>query len=432
MTLWKAARRFMATRSPKGVTAQRGKSLRSPDRGGDASLRPPTAASGSGGLVSSRWPMSEPEPLLTPLYALHVELGARIGPFAGYAMPIQYRSGILAEHLHTRAHAGLFDVSHMGQAWLDGPDHATTAGALEALCPADVVGLAPGRQRYSQLLNDEGGTIDDFMVARPPGADGRLALVVNAARKAIDYALLREKLPGAVRLTPREDRALIALQGPDAKTVLQRLAPGSGIEKSSFMSVGTARIAGLEVEYSRSGYTGEDGFEMSLPASDAEPFARALLAEPKVLPIGLGARDTLRLEAGLCLYGHELDETIDPIEADLAWSIQKRRRLEGGFPGAARVLAALANGPKRKRVGLALEGKAPARDGADIVDRQGEKIGVVTSGGFGPSVGAPIAMGYVESASAAPGAAVGLLVRGRTLAARIAPLPFHPHAYYRG
>jgi aminomethyltransferase len=320
----------------------------------------------------------------------------------------------------------------MGQAWLDGPDHATTASALEALCPADVLGLAPGRQRYSQLLNNDGGTIDDLMVSRPPGADGRLALVVNAARKAIDYALLRQKLPRAVKLTPREDRALIALQGPDAKTVLQRLAPGSGIEKSSFMSVGTARVQNLEVEYSRSGYTGEDGFEISLPAADAEGFARALLAEPEVLPIGLGARDTLRLEAGLCLYGHELDETIDPIEADLAWSIQKRRRLEGGFSGAARVLAALANGSKRKRVGLALEGKAPARDGADIVNRQGEKIGVVTSGGFGPSVGAPIAMGYVESAAAAPGVALGILVRGKVLPARVAPLPFHPHAYYRG
>ena len=376
--------------------------------------------------------MSEPEPLLTPLHALHIGLGARIGPFAGYAMPIQYRPGILAEHLHTRAHAGLFDVSHMGQAWLDGSDHGTTARALEALCPADVLGLAPGRQRYSQLLNDEGGTIDDFMVARPPRADGRLALVVNAARKAIDYALLREKLPAAIKLTPREDRALIALQGPETKTVLQRLAPGSGFEKAPFMSVGTASIAGFDIEFSRSGYTGEDGFEISLPASDAEGFARALLAEPEVLPIGLGARDTLRLEAGLCLYGHELDETTDPIEADLAWSIQKRRRLEGGFPGAARVLAALAKGPKRKRVGLALEGKAPARDGAEIVNADGVKIGVVTSGGFGPSVGAPIAMGYVESPAAASRAAVGLSVRGKILAARIAPLPFHPHAYYRG
>ena len=372
------------------------------------------------------------DPLLTPLYTLHVELGARIAPFAGYAMPIQYKRGILAEHQHTRVHAGLFDVSHMGQAWLDGPDHATTARALEALCPADILGLAPGRQRYTQFLNAEGGVIDDLMASRPLGADGRLALVVNAARKAVDFARLREHLPGNVKLTTRDDRALIALQGPQAVEVLQRLTPGSGVEAMKFMGVGAAIIAGCAVELSRSGYTGEDGFEISLADDDAEAFARALLAEPEVAPIGLGARDTLRLEAGLCLYSHELDETIDPIEADLAWSIPKRRRLEGGFPGAARIQAALANGTVRKRVGLRLDGKAPARDGAEIVDAAGVRVGVVTSGGFGPSVGAPIAMGYVESRFATPGAEVGLVVRGKALPARVAELPFHPHGYYRG
>ena len=368
----------------------------------------------------------------TPLYALHVELGARIAPFAGYAMPIQFRAGILAEHLHTRSRAGLFDVSHMGQAWLDGPDHETTARALEALCPADFLNLAPGRQRYSQFLNEAGGTIDDLMVSRPLGADGRLSLVVNAARKAVDYAHLDAKLPTGVTLTPRDDRALIALQGPSAASVLARLAPGAGIEKMAFMSVGALRVAGYDLELSRSGYTGEDGYEISLPAEDAESFARQLLTDTEVAPVGLGARDTLRLEAGLCLYGHELAEDIDPIEADLAWSIQKRRRIEGGFLGAQRVLAALVEGTARKRVGLKLEGKAPARDGTEIVNAAGEKIGSVTSGGFGPSVGAPIALGYVTTANAPAGTAVGLVVRGKTLPARVVALPFHPNAYYRG
>ncbi len=340
--------------------------------------------------------MSESEPLHTPLHALHVELGARIAPFAGYAMPIQYGAGILAEHAQTRARAGLFDVSHMGQAWLEAKDHATVARALEALCPADIISLAPGRQRYTLLLNDSGGAIDDLMASRPLGAEGRLALIVNAARKAVDYAWLEARLPEGVKLTRRDERALIALQGPLAASVLARLGPGAGLEKMSFMSVSAARVAGFDVELSRSGYTGEDGYEVSLPAAEAEAFARTLLGEPEVAPIGLGARDTLRLEAGLCLYGHELDETIDPIEADLAWSIPKRRRLDGGFVGARRVQAALSGGVGRKRVGLTLDGKAPAREGAEVVDGEGRKIGLVTSGGFGPSVGKPIAMGYVE------------------------------------
>ncbi len=376
--------------------------------------------------------MSESEPLRTPLHALHVELGARIAPFAGYAMPIQYGAGILAEHAQTRARAGLFDVSHMGQAWLEAKDHATVARALEALCPADIISLAPGRQRYTLLLNDSGGAIDDLMASRPLGAEGRLALIVNAARKAVDYAWLEARLPEGVKLTRRDERALIALQGPLAASVLARLGPGAGLEKMSFMSVSAARVAGFDVELSRSGYTGEDGYEVSLPAAEAEAFARTLLGEPEVAPIGLGARDTLRLEAGLCLYGHELDETIDPIEADLAWSIPKRRRLDGGFVGARRVQAALSGGVGRKRVGLTLDGKAPAREGAEVVDGEGRKIGLVTSGGFGPSVGKPIAMGYVEISHAASGAALSIVVRGKALPARVAALPFRPHAYYRG
>jgi aminomethyltransferase len=375
--------------------------------------------------------MTDSAILRTPLHALHVELGARLAPFAGYDMPIQYRAGILAEHLQTRARAGLFDVSHMGQARLDGPDHATTARALERLCPADIVALAPGRQRYTQFLNAEGGVIDDLMVSRPPGADGQLNLVVNAARKEVDYALLEAALPAEVRLTRLDEAALIAVQGPAAVVALARIAGDDAIGAMPFMSVRPLRFGALETQVSRSGYTGEDGFEISLPAAQAEAFARRLLQEPEIEPIGLGARDSLRLEAGLCLYGHELDETTDPIEAGLAWSIQKRRRLEGGFPGASRVQAALAVGPARRRVGLRLEGRAIAREGADIIDAAGDSIGRVTSGGFGPSVGAPIAMGYV-SGDAPSTAPIALLVRGKPLEARLAPLPFHPHAYHRG
>jgi len=362
----------------------------------------------------------------TPLYALHREYGARFAPFAGYDMPIQYRGGILAEHAHTRAKAGLFDVSHMGQAWLDGPSHAALAESLEVLCAADLKGLAPGRQRYAQWLNETGGIIDDLMLSRPESANGRLHIVVNAGRKAVDYAFLAARLPPGAKLTPRPERALLALQGPLAASVLARIAPG--FEKLAFMAVKAA--GGLEI--CRSGYTGEDGYEISLPAEDAEGFARRLLREPEVALIGLGARDTLRLEAGLCLYGHELSEEIDPVEAGLAWSIPKRRRAEGGFPGASRIQQALAEEPQRRLVGLKLDGRAPAREGAEIVSPEGAKIGIVTSGGFGPSVGAAIAMGFVEPAFAAPGAALALLVRGKPLPANIVPLPFYPHAYFRG
>ena len=376
--------------------------------------------------------MSEDAIQKTPLHALHVELGARMAPFAGYDMPIQYPAGVLAEHLHTRKAAGLFDVSHMGQALIAATDHRTAAAFLETLCPADILGLAPGRQRYTQLLADDGGIVDDLMVTRPPGADGALRLVVNASRKAVDHALIAGRLPSGVRLARLDDQALIALQGPLAAATLSRLAPGEGFEAMAFMSARPARVAEVETFVSRSGYTGEDGWEISLPAGRADAFARALLAQPGVAPIGLGARDSLRLEAGLCLYGHELDETVDPVEAAIGWSIQKRRRLEGGFPGAQRIQRALASGPDRVRVGIRPEGRAPAREHAEIVSVEGAPIGIVTSGGFGPSVGAPVAMGFVARAHSAAGTPVGLVVRGKTLAARVVALPFHPHAYFRG
>jgi aminomethyltransferase len=376
--------------------------------------------------------MTEASTLKTPLHALHVELGARMAPFAGYEMPLQYPAGVLAEHLHTRRTAGLFDVSHMGQALIEGADHPAIAGFLESLCPADLLNLAPGRQRYTQLLNESGGIVDDLMVTRPPGAETALRLVVNAARKEVDFALMRQRLPSGVRLTPLPEAALIALQGPVAAATLARLAPGEGLETMPFMSARPARIAEFETFVSRSGYTGEDGYEISLASSEAEGFARLLLSQPDAAPIGLGARDSLRLEAGLCLYGHELDETVDPVEAALSWSIQKRRRLEGGFPGASRIQGALANGTSRQRAGLRPDGRAPAREGAEIVSADGARIGAVTSGGFGPSVGAPIAMGYLARAHAAVGTPVGLVVRGKPLSARVVALPFYPHAYYRG
>jgi aminomethyltransferase len=320
----------------------------------------------------------------------------------------------------------------MGQALIEGADHVAVAAFLESLCPADFLNLAPGRQRYTQLLNETGGIVDDLMVTRPPGADGALRLIVNASRKEIDFALIRRRLPSNIRLTPLPEAALIAIQGPLAAATLARLAPGEGLETMAFMSARPARLAEFETFISRSGYTGEDGYEISLASNEAESFARLLLNEPDVAPIGLGARDSLRLEAGLCLYGHELDETIDPVEAALSWSIQKRRRAEGGFPGAKRIQAALASGPERQRVGIRPDGRAPAREGAEIVSADGASIGVVTSGGFGPSVGAPIAMGYVARAHAAVGTPVNLVVRGKPLSASVVALPFYPHAYYRG
>jgi aminomethyltransferase len=354
----------------------------------------------------------------TPLHALHVALGAKMVPFAGYEMPVQYPTGIIAEHLHTRAKAGLFDVSHMGQVTLRGVD----AAALEALVPGDLAALPEGRMRYTLLLNDQGGIIDDLMAIR---GGGEFQLVVNAATKKADVAHLRERLGSATSIELRDDRALLALQGPAAAAVLARLAPG--VETMPFLSA--APIGDLFV--TRSGYTGEDGFEISIAADRAVALAERLLGEPEVAPIGLGARDTLRLEAGLCLYGHDIDETTTPITAGLAWTIGKRRREEGGFPGVARILAELVDPPPRRRVGIRPDGRAPAREGSAIVDAAGNLIGQVTSGGFGPSLGAPIAMGYVARSHANPGTALSVVVRDVARPARVSPLSFVPTRYYR-
>nr|WP_321445449.1 glycine cleavage system aminomethyltransferase GcvT [uncultured Cohaesibacter sp.] len=367
----------------------------------------------------------------TPLYDLHVELGGTLVDFAGYALPVRYPAGIMAEHLHCREQASLFDVSHMGQALLEGPDHETTARALEALTPSAFTKLGLGRMRYSVLLNDEGGIIDDFIVTRPedPALDGTLMLVVNGACKDGDYAHLEAKLPEGVTLKPLPDKALIAIQGPKAVDALARHSAKA--DALTFMSHTTDVIDGIEVVISRCGYTGEDGFELSCDAADAERLARLLLKEPEVEAAGLGARDSLRLESGLCLYGHDLDTNTDPAEADLGWAIQKRRREEGGFPGSERILKGLSEGPSRIRVGLSILGKAPAREGADILDMDGNQIGVVTSGGFAPSLQKPIAMGYVAPDFAAVGSKVQLQVRKRLLEAEVTALPFVPQRYVR-
>jgi aminomethyltransferase len=343
-------------------------------------------------------------------------------PFAGYKMPVQYPTGILPEHLHTRSQAGLFDASHMGQIRLAG---SGCIAALEALVPGDLEALAPQRMRYTLFLNEAGGILDDLMATRLP--DG-LFLVVNASRKEADLAHLRDRLGTSIE--PLADRALLALQGPAAAGVLSRLV--EGVDRLRFMSAAEVTIGGRQCLVTRSGYTGEDGFEISLPAGDAEGFARRLIAEPEVMPIGLGARDSLRLEAGLCLYGHDIDETTTPIEADLAWTIGKRRRNEGGFPGAATVLRQLEEGTSRKRVGIRPDGRAPAREDTEIIDDAGNRLGKVTSGGFGPSVGRPVAMGYVDAANAMEAQALQLLVRGAARPARVVRLPFVPTRYYRG
>lgn len=358
--------------------------------------------------------------LTTPLTALHRAAGARMAGFAGYDMPIQYADGIMAEHLHTRTAAGLFDVSHMGQCLLEGPGAAAT---LERVTPGEIAGLGIGRMRYSVLLNQAGGIIDDLMILRLT-AD-RFFVVVNASRKDGDFALLQSVLAADTSLTVLPDRALIALQGPQAEATLASLLPNCAA--LSFLS-------GVWVEdicITRSGYTGEDGFEISLPAAAAEKFCTTLLGNPAVKWIGLGARDSLRLEAGLSLYGHELDESISPVEADLAWVIGKRRREAADFPGASRILDELKNGPPRKRVGLKPEGRAIAREQTAIHDAAGRPVGIVTSGGFGPTLGGPVAMGYVETALAAPGTRLNLMVRGQALPALVTPLPFVPHTYKR-
>jgi aminomethyltransferase len=372
--------------------------------------------------------MSDDAPKRTSLYDEHVKLGARIVPFAGYDMPVQYPSGILTEHGWTREHAGLFDVSHMGQCYISGPDAETTAKALERIVPADILGLAPHQQRYSQLLSDDGGTLDDLMITRTE-TDGTFYVVVNASRKDHDFAHFARHLPANVTLTRRDDLALVALQGPKAEDVLAKAVPA--VRDLKFMHYMDASIAGVGAHISRSGYTGEDGFEISMPARHATKLWIHLLDDVEVRPIGLGARDSLRLEGGLCLYGHELDETISPVEADLMWSISKRRRTEGGFVGAARVQKELAEGVSRKRVGIKPEGRAPARDGTIINDMTGRQIGVITSGGFGPTVGGPVAMGYVEPNSSVSGTSVQLIVRDKPLPATIVKLPFVPNRFKR-
>lgn len=366
----------------------------------------------------------------TPLYALHVELGAKLVPFAGYEMPVQYPAGILKEHLHTREKAGLFDVSHMGQAFLHPTEIGSdVAASLEKLSPSDFIGLKPGMQRYGLLLNEEGGIKDDFMVTRLID-EAAMYLVVNASMKESDFAHISAKLKGAVMLEPRPDRALLALQGPRAGAVLEKLSPG--IDALNFMQVRRVTVAGAEAIVSRSGYTGEDGFEISIAGKDAEAVARAILADPDALPIGLGARDSLRLEAGLCLYGHDIDETTNPAEANLVWAIGKRRKTEKGFPAADKIMDGVLNGTARKRVGIRPEGRAPAREGTEIADKSGKIIGHITSGGFGPSLNAPVAMGYVETAFAADGTEIDLMVRGKPVPARVAPMPFVPNRYKRG
>jgi aminomethyltransferase len=365
------------------------------------------------------------EPLkTTPLDALHRELGGKMVPFAGYAMPVQYPAGILTEHLHCREKAALFDVSHMGQASIHGPG---AAAALEALVPGDMQGLAPWRQKYTLLTMAHGGIMDDLMVANL--GDDRLFLVVNASRKHIDLPHIEAHLPAGLRLERHDDRALLALQGPEAAGVMATLAPEAAA--LPFMGVASVALGGTQVLVSRSGYTGEDGFEISIPAENAEAVARLLLAQPGVMPAGLGARDSLRLEAGLCLYGNDIDETTNPVEAALMWTIPKRRRAEANFLGAAPILAALAAGPARRRVGILPEGKAPARGHTPIVDEGGAASGEITSGGFGPSLGGPCAMGYVRADLAATGTALTLMVRGKPLPARVAAMPFVPHRYVR-
>lgn len=360
----------------------------------------------------------------TPLYELHLELGAKMVPFAGYALPLNYPAGIKAEHLHTRAAAGLFDVSHMGQLRLEGE---TCASALETLVPVDVAGLAEGRMRYGFFTNPFGGILDDLMIAN---AGDHLYVVVNASRRAEDIAHLRAGLGDGTDLQELTDLALMALQGPKAAGVLARLAPE--VAEMAFMSTRVVRLDGVDCRLSRSGYSGEDGYEISVPAEAGEALARRLLAFEEVLAIGLGARDTLRLEAGLPLYGQDLGEATSPVEAGLTWAIGKRRREEGGFPGAEAILGQIRDGAARQRVGLAPEGRAPVREGAEVVDEEGRRIGQVTSGAFSPSLGRPIAMAYLETEWAQAEARVFALVRGKPLPCLVVKLPFVRHNYYRG
>ncbi len=364
----------------------------------------------------------------TALHQQHVALDAKMVPFAGYDMPVQYPTGVMTEHNWTRDHAGLFDVSHMGQCFISAPDFDTACTALEKIVPADLRSLVPGQQRYSQLLNESGGILDDLMITRSASMTG-FYVVVNAGRKLGDYAHLMSNLPDVVELKIWDDVALLALQGPEAEAVLSKL--DAKARDIAFMSSAQLSLDGVKAHVSRSGYTGEDGFEISVSAQDAVKVWQLLLANDAVKPIGLGARDSLRLEAGLCLYGHDIDETTSPNEAGLMWSIAKRRREEGGFIGATRVQSEIKNGVVRQRVGIKPDGRAPAREGTIIQNAEGRTIGKITSGGFGPTVNGPVAMGYVETAYSAVGTPLQLIVRDKALPASVIKLPFVPNRFKR-
>lgn len=382
-------------------------------------------------LTESRLsPDSQDQLLKTPLHALHLEMGARMVPFAGYSMPVQYPDGLIAEHRHTRESAGLFDVSHMGQLRLAGSE---AAAAFESLMPVDVIGLPEGKQRYGLLLTDEGTIIDDLMFLN---RGDHLFVVVNGACKAGDIAHIQARIGARCDVIPMPERALLALQGPKAVDALKRIVPG--VEKLVFMTGGAFQWQGSELFVTRSGYTGEDGFEISVHESQAEALARALLSQPEVKPIGLGARNSLRLEAGLCLYGNDIDTTTTPVEAQLNWAMQKVRRTggarAGGFPGADKVLAQLDGGiaVQRKRVGLVALERIPVREHVELQDAQGQRIGEVTSGLLGPTIDKPIAMGYVDASCASPGTRVNAIVRGKPVAMEVTTMPFVPNRYYRG
>ena len=376
-----------------------------------------------------------PEALLkTPLHDLHAELGGRMVPFAGYAMPVQYPAGLMAEHHHTRTAAGLFDVSHMGQLRLVGSD---AAAALETLIPVDVIDLPVGKQRYGLLLNDDGGIIDDLMFFNRDYANsGDIFVIVNGACKAFDIAHIQQKIGTRCDVIPMPEMALLALQGPQAVNALARLAPG--VEKLVFMTGGRFKVAGCDCFLTRSGYTGEDGFEISVPASQADTLARALLAQAEVKPVGLGARNSLRLEAGLCLYGNDLDTSTSPVEASLNWAIQKVRRTggarAGGFPGAGKVLAQLADPATlaRKRVGLRALERVPVREHTELQTPEGQRIGEVTSGLLGPTIDQPVAMAYVDPRYSPLGTKVHAIVRGKPVPMEVAAMPFVPARYFRG
>ena len=378
--------------------------------------------------------------LKTPLHALHLQLGARMVPFAGYSMPVQYPAGLMAEHKHTREAAGLFDISHMGQLRLVGPD---AAAAFETLMPVDVIGLAPGKQRYGLLLDDNGGILDDLMFFNE-GNDS-LFVIVNGACKAADIAHVTARIGGRCSVQSLPDHALLALQGPQAAATLARLSPG--VERYVFMTGGAVQIGAIPAFVTRSGYTGEDGFEISVAAADADALARLLLAQPEVKPVGLGARNSLRLEAGLCLYGNDIDTTTTPVEASLNWAMQKVRRTggarEGGFPGAEKILAQLAVATDlaghvdqttltRKRVGLVALERVPVRDGSELQSFEGHAIGKVTSGLLGPTADRPIAMAYVATAFSEPGTRIQAIVRGKAVPMEVTTMPFVPTRYFRG